>query len=394
MAKNEPLRKIELAPPPAPAVPALEPYTHIEQHPVVNDNGNVQYVMLHQITRFNELRRILNKNLNVNVIIPNSKGTNVHELGTGLARTNYWNDDARYTLMEANLNRLVGNLVRDYPGRISFGWVGFSRLCPNSKENPSSTLIHLWGANVNNFNYPDSYSTTAPATFGAQQANCFNTQVPGVFGIVTTPVDRVQIPLLLTRSKYNPGFSMAGGNYNLNKFKGGDPKSANKDKVLQNFKNAFNTDQFDKEYTLNGGIRPDDRIFSMIRYIHDNIAKDNLLEVLVDNFKGYMHNRIGTSLKESEMNNLVEADNLRRGELVACLDNHRWGVIVDISDDEYTVYTHNEVPGMDDNIKLIKVSYNNADLRRSTVILEQVAKPNQKLNDIDILETYTLDIKK
>ena len=188
--------------------------------------------------------------------------------------------------------------------------------------------------------------------------------------------------------------SLSGGNYNLNKFKGGDPKSSNKEKVLQNFKNAFNTDQFDKEYTLNGGIRPDDRIFSMIRYIHDNIAKDNLLEVLVDNFKGYMHNRIGTSLKESEMNNLVEADNLRRGELVACLDNNRWGVIVDISGDEYTVYTHNEASGMDDNIKLTKVSYNNADLRRSTVILEQIAKPNQKLNDIDILETYTLDIKK
>jgi len=187
---------------------------------------------------------------------------------------------------------------------------------------------------------------------------------------------------------------MSGGNYNLNKFKGGDPKSQNKDKVLLNFKNAFNTDQFDKEYTLNGGIRPDDRIFSMIRYIHDNITKDNLIEVLVDNFKSYMHNRIGTSLKESEMNNLVEADNLRRGELVACLDNNRWGVIVDISDDEYTVYTHNEASGMDDNIKLTKVKYNNADLRRSTVILEQIAKPNQKLNDIDILETYTLDIKK
>jgi hypothetical protein len=121
---------------------------------------------------------------------------------------------------------------------------------------------------------------------------------------------------------------------------------------------------------------------------------DKLLKVIINKFKDFLHNRTGTSLKEGEQTNLIESDDLRTGELVACLDNRRWGIITRISAGNYDVFTVDEPAGMDNNItaKLKSVSYNIGDLRRSTLLVEQVSKPNQKLSDSDLLETYDLSL--
>jgi hypothetical protein len=168
----------------------------------------------------------------------------------------------------------------------------------------------------------------------------------------------------------------------------------NRKRVLENFKSAFNMEAFDKEYTLNGGIRPDERISIIVNDIHDNINETNIFNLFTKHFKEYMHNRIGTSLKESELNNLIEADNLRNGEIVACLDNRRWGVVIDKRDDNmYDVLTLNQPAGSDDMINNLEiVQYNLGDLNRSSVIVEQTTKPTQKLNESEILETYQFNL--
>ena len=85
---------------------------------------------------------------------------------------------------------------KDKP-RVTLGTIGFNFLyttslgglvfarrnyCNTIKENnPSETLIHVWGANETNWNLPTSNTIK-----GTGQVDCLKTQLPGVFGIVTT----------------------------------------------------------------------------------------------------------------------------------------------------------------------------------------------------------------
>jgi hypothetical protein len=122
---------------------------------------------------------------------------------------------------------------------------------------------------------------------------------------------------------------------------------------------------------------------------------DTLLKILIEKFKEFLHNRVGTSLKEGEQANLIESDSLIIGELVACLDNRRWGIITKLNaDGSFDIFTVDEPAGIDNNIisKVKVVNYNIGDLRRSTVLVEQTSKPNQKLSDSDLLETYDLNL--
>jgi hypothetical protein len=191
-----------------------------------------------------------------------------------------------------------------------------------------------------------------------------------------------------------PPINLSGGSIQKGGDRMTDLKEKNRDMVIENFKCAFNMEAFDKEYTLNGGIRPDERISTIVADIHDNINKDNIFKLFTKHFKEYMHNRVGTSLKENELNNLIEADNLRNGEIVACLDNKRWGVVVDTrADNIYDVFTLNQPAGSDDNLNNLEiVQYNLGDLNRSSVLVEQTTKPTQKLNESEILETYQINL--
>ena len=251
----------------------------------------------------------------------------------------------------------------------------------------------------------------------------------------------------------------------------------NKLRTISNMKDAFDQNIFNKEYTLNGGVRPDDGIIRIITDVNTNVSTlltresakirigekaerdsvaagirsqeaiarvvsaavnailpltsdqaiinqiaierapagpapaapvapvapvpftlqtDELLITVINKFKEFLHNRVGTSLKETEIPNLIESENLIAGELVCCLDNRRWGIIVNISTingvTTYKMFTVDEPAGTDINIlnKLQIVDYTIGDLRKSTILVEQVSKPNQKLSDSDLLETYEL----
>jgi hypothetical protein len=123
--------------------------------------------------------------------------------------------------------------------------------------------------------------------------------------------------------------------------------------------------------------------------------KNNLMDLLLTKFKSFLHNRVGTSIKDGELANLSESDTFEVGELVGVLGNKRWGIITQKIDDvSFKVYTVDSPAGIDNNIlsKLKSVDYNIGDLRRSTVILEQISKPNHKLSDNDLLETYNLSL--
>lgn len=189
----------------------------------------------------------------------------------------------------------------------------------------------------------------------------------------------------------------------------------NKKRTLDNFEKAFDANIFTKDYSLNGGIKPDDKVLAMLIKIKNNIEiykktkKDTedeeevestgetnlLMKILIENFKMYLHNRVGTSLKETELPNLVESDIFNIGDIVACMDNKRWGIIIEQPGENlFKVLTVNKKAGLDINIvdNLKERPYNLGDLRKLNTILDQASKPNQRLNDNDLLETYELTI--
>ena len=160
-------------------------------------------IMNHVRIRFAQLNCILDANPDVKVII-GGKGKNP-TLGRGIA-VNQWSDKTEGKDVADEIEKLCGELMNDYSSghdnkRIFFGVVGFDhRLNPKYKNHrindiklfnignnldPSNKLIHVWGANITNFDKSNAG--------GGGQANPMehhhnkSTNPAGAFGIITTP---------------------------------------------------------------------------------------------------------------------------------------------------------------------------------------------------------------
>lgn len=164
--------------------------------------GSLEAIMQHQTNRFAELEYILEKNPEIIVIIAGDPKTNKHALGTGLAIgqwKTYSNIDINTQTIKINnkditmnehITQIITNLQTKFGDRVKLGAIGLSdrktsggtNFCnTDSKNNPSKKIIHVWGANENNWNLP-----TGKKIDGGGQVDCLENQTPGVFGIVTT----------------------------------------------------------------------------------------------------------------------------------------------------------------------------------------------------------------
>jgi hypothetical protein len=138
-------------------------------------NPALQAVLHHQQERFEELRCLLQKDESVHVTIAGEDGH--HNLGTGIAK-DAWDSKKDWEEMQENLTELVNDLLKEFPTRVQLGKVG---------KDYSATHLHVWGANAYNWNLPDG--TVRRYGFGDGQASYFKKQEPGVFGIVTMPIE-------------------------------------------------------------------------------------------------------------------------------------------------------------------------------------------------------------
>ena len=68
------------------------------------------------------------------------------------------------------------------------------------------------------------------------------------------------------------------------------------------------------------GIQPTENFIKMLEKLHDDYTNKNmkLADILPKYFGGYLHNRIGTLLTNTEMNNvsLIPVRNLNKGKMV------------------------------------------------------------------------------
>ena len=79
------------------------------------------------------------------------------------------------------------------------------------------------------------------------------------------------------------------------------------------------------------GIQPSSNFIKTLTSIHQSyLAGDSLEEILLNNFSDYLHSRIGTSLSNSEMNNvsLIPVRNLEKqdGYLSERFGEYKWAM--------------------------------------------------------------------
>ena len=188
------------------------------------------------------------------------------------------------------------------------------------------------------------------------------------------------------------------------------------DKKKQNMTNIFNRNNFSSGFTDYGGIKPPKEILSIIDEINKRVNgiknPDHLKEVSNDIFletqRHFLNNRIGEFVKEVEKDQLIKDDfKFKPGDVIAELINgqmagnnaaeaYKWGLYIrPIRDPVTNMVTDHEIyttttKYYGDNKEYKKKLVNDGSIFRSYTPIEQNYKPNQKLSEDDILETYVL----
>jgi hypothetical protein len=105
----------------------------------------------------------------------------------------------------------------------------------------------------------------------------------------------------------------------IGEFLGEKDKVDIKKNIKGNALQCINSNNFGQEFKNIGGIRPSDNIINLLDSINTDIKNDlSFEEVITRNFLKYLHNRIGTSLRQSELPYVRKTDvkPFRKGQLV------------------------------------------------------------------------------
>ena len=208
----------------------------------------------------------------------------------------------------------------------------------------------------------------------------------------------------------------------------GDNDKLVKEKIKENFLNVFDVNNFNQGFTQYGGIKPPQDILKMISDINTQIRSSNgnisdiITNILLLTQNHFLHNRLGYIVKDIEKDQLVN-DNIefKPGDIVAhkftgsAENAYTWALYLgkenkkinsdsnsdsdsdsdsdssDIEDNKHYIYTVHHISLPDFKTpKLIKQIVQPGDMLRSYGVIEQSFKPNQKMAEEDILETYII----
>jgi hypothetical protein len=173
-------------------------------------------------------------------------------------------------------------------------------------------------------------------------------------------------------------------------------------KIFDNFINVFKN---------NGGIAPNNKIIKMIAEIsslyndrnyknfnNNLIIEPSFYKILIETQSHFLHNRIGTPLKDIEENTqtIKSNINLKTGDYIAYPSNDRYiiGIYInnEISRDEVTnnifICARDQDYFISPNSKITIKLKSKSDIIKIVGNLEQTYKINQKITEDDLLETY------
>lgn len=179
----------------------------------------------------------------------------------------------------------------------------------------------------------------------------------------------------------------------------GFDESKIKEKAIESFKNATNTNNFSVTFRENGGIKPSENITSLM----DNLNSDDSGDIsgaMEKYMRNYMNNRIGTLLKENEINNIRrdEVRNFKKGDIVVHEvqhDTYMFVLYLSDRDNKATILTGKEpIRGIVEKKDIIEkevpkdILFNYS---KYEIIQQNYDVEKANLNEEKLLETYIIN---
>lgn len=170
-----------------------------------------------------------------------------------------------------------------------------------------------------------------------------------------------------------------------------------KNNVFDMFKNVFNVNEFKQDFINSGGCKPPSEIINLLGNIYADAANDidkDIKKYILKYMTPFLHNRIGTYLKDSEIPN-IRRDDMReftKGQILVYVDSYgSFKFVIFIE----TINGNSKILTKDDNQNsyIIEISIPVSSLfnySKSEQIM-QIFKPNESnMNEDELLETYII----
>jgi hypothetical protein len=179
----------------------------------------------------------------------------------------------------------------------------------------------------------------------------------------------------------------------IGKFLSGTSDDIIKQAIIKNALNCLSSNNFGQEFKNIGGVRPSEYIINLLERICTNIKDGMSFELVIqNNFLKYLHNRIGTPLRETEIQFVAKSDirPFKKGQLVIWEKKFDfYEIVMFLSNiNEYEckcASTENEIFVEKKVHKDLIYHYSNSE------VIKQDSKPNEPYLSMDyIIETYIL----
>lgn len=184
--------------------------------------------------------------------------------------------------------------------------------------------------------------------------------------------------------------------------------------MIDNFKRIFSSNVFSSEFSNYGGIKPAQNIINLITKIgeynykkhQDNHPEKNLIDIILENFSEFLHNKVGKIISETERPQLYpDGDKIsmcKRGDLVGINFNfanaaYYWGIYIrEILDDynnsigEHQILTV-KINTINDSYELEIMQIPDSEIARVHGTINQSYQPDHKIStEEELLETYII----
>ena len=191
------------------------------------------------------------------------------------------------------------------------------------------------------------------------------------------------------------------------------------DKRDRNISNLFSSDFFKSGFSNYGGITPPKEILTMLEEIQRKLLdnkkplyinpdydtelikyKNNYAKLVLETQNHFIHNRVGKFVKDIEKDQLILDNNyLKCGDLIGYRfsgsgrEAYTYGIFINKNEDDFNcnIYTITDQFFENQNTKLHVREANVGDVFKIFGSVEQNYKPNQKISEEDILETYNIN---
>ena len=187
-------------------------------------------------------------------------------------------------------------------------------------------------------------------------------------------------------------------------FSGGNTIGGSEDiKTLNMFKESINRNNFDNDFTREGGIKPDTQILTLLESMYND--KDTHIENYFINYMNkFMNNRIGTYLKEQEIIHIRHDDlkDFKKGQMLVYEESagtYRFVLFLDVTAGVATVLTKKNTSQNDpqyidkENEMIVQAKVNITTLSNYSLtepIIQNFKPTESNLNEDNILETYNI----